>query len=56
MLKPIGAIVPQQDGEHLEVDNALEELADAFEEIVEIEDAGDLARDVVEHGEGLGLA
>ncbi len=31
-------------------------MADALEQVVEIEDAGDLARDVVEDGEGLGLA
>jgi hypothetical protein len=34
----------------------LQQLADAFEQIVEIEDAGDLARDLVEHSQGLRLA
>jgi len=56
MLEVFGASVPEQDGEHLEVDDALEELADALEEVVEVEDGGDLARDLVEDGEGLGLA
>ncbi len=56
VLEEFGPLVPEEDGEHLEVDDALEELADAFEEIVEIEDGGDLARDLVEDGEGLGLA
>ena len=56
VLELLGAVVPEEDGEHLEVDDALEEMADAFEEVVEIEDAGDLAGDLVEDGEGLGLA
>ena len=56
MLELLGALVPQEDGEHLVVDDALEEDADALEEIVEVEDAGDLAGDLVEDGEGLGLA
>ena len=34
----------------------LSSWADALEEVVEIEDGGDLAGDVVEDGEGLGLA
>jgi len=56
VLEELVALVPQEDGEHVEVDDALEELADALEEIVGIEDAGDLTGDVVEDGEGLGLA
>ena len=56
MLELLVALVPQQDGEHLVVDDALEQLADALEKVVEVEDAGDLARDLIEHGEGLGLA
>ncbi len=56
VLELLGAVVPEEDGEHLEVDDALEELADALEEVVEIEDGGDLAGDLVEDGEGLGLA
>jgi len=56
VLKVLGAIVPEEDAEHLEVDDALEEVGDAFEEIVGIEDAGDLAGDLVEDAEGLGLA
>ena len=56
VLEVLGALVPEEDAEHLEVDDALEEVADALEEIVEVEDAGDLAGDFVEDGEGLGLA
>ena len=56
MLEVLGAVVPEEDAEHLEVDDALEEVADALEEIVGVEDAGDLAGDVVEDAEGLGLA
>src|SRR5882757_8605352 len=56
MLEVLIAVVPEKDAEHLEVDDALEELGDAFEEIVGVEDAGDLAGDVVEDAEGLGLA
>ena len=50
------AVVPQQDGEHLEVDDALQQLADALQQVVEVEDAGDLARDLVEHSQRLRLA
>jgi len=56
MLEELGVLVPDEDGEHVEVDDALEEVADALKEVVGIEDAGDLAGDVVEDGEGLGLA
>ncbi len=56
VLEVLGAVVPEEDAEHLEVDDALEKVGDAFEEIVGIEDAGDLAGDVVEDAEGLGLA
>ena len=56
VLELFGALVPEEDGEHVEVDDAFEEEADAFEEIVEVEDAGDLTGDFVEDGEGLGLA
>lgn len=56
MLEVLGAIVPEEDAEHLEVDDALEEVGDALEEIVRVEDAGDLAGDVVEDAERLGLA
>ena len=56
VLELLAALVPEEDGEHLEVDDALEQVADALEEVVEVEDAGDLAGDLVEDGEGLGLA
>ncbi len=56
MFELLCALVPEQDGEHLEVDDALEEMADALEQVVEVEDAGQFAGDLVEHGEGLGLA
>jgi len=49
-------VVPEEDGEHLEVDDALEKLSDALKEIVEVEDAGEFAGDLVENGERLGLA
>ncbi len=47
---------PEEDGKHLVVDDALEEEANALEEIIEVEDAGELAGDLVEDGESLGLA
>ena len=56
VLELFAALVPEKDGEHLEVDDALEEVADALEEIVQVEDAGYLTRDLVEDGEGLGLS
>ena len=56
MLEPLRAVVPQQDREHLEVDDPLQQLADALQQVVEIEDAGDLARDLVQHGQRLRLA
>ena len=56
VLELLGGLVPEEDGEHLEVDDALEEDADALEEVVGIEDAGDLAGDLVEDCEGLSLA
>ncbi len=56
MFQQLGTIVPQQDGEHVEVDDALEQSADAFEQIVEVQNAGDLAGDVIQDGERLGLA
>ena len=48
--------VPEEDGEHLEVDDALHGEADALEKVIGIEDACDLAGDLVDDGEGLGLA
>ncbi len=56
VFEALGAVAPEQDGEHLEVDDALEEMADALEQVVEVEDAGELAGDFVEDGEGLRLA
>jgi hypothetical protein len=56
VLELFGGVVPEEDGEHLEVDDALEEGSDALEEVVWVEDAGDLAGDFVKDGEGLGLA
>src|SRR6185437_12938948 len=55
VLEQLRAVVPKQDAEHLEVDDALEQLADAFEQIVEIENAGDLAGDLIENGQRLRL-
>jgi hypothetical protein len=56
VLEVLGSLIPEEDAEHLEVDDTLEEVGDTLEEIVGIEDAGDLARDVIEDAEGLGLA
>ena len=49
-------VIEQHDGEHLVVDEAAQQLADAFEQGIEIEDRGELSGDLVEHGEGLRLA
>ena len=56
MLELAGALVPEQDGEHVEVDDAFEESADAFEEVVGIKDGGDLARYLMQHSQGLCLS
>ena len=49
-------LVEEHDGEHLIVDEAAEELADALEEWIELEDGGELDGDFVEDFEGLRLA
>ena len=49
-----GADAP--DGEHLVIEKAAEELADAFEEAIDVKDGGKLAADFVEDLEGLRLA
>ena len=49
-------LVEQHDGEHLVVDEAAQELADALQQGVEVEDGGQLDGDLVEHFEGLRLA
>ena len=54
--KLLRALVPEKDGEHLEVDDALQQKRDPFEKIVEIENAGDLSRNFVQHVERLRLA
>src|SRR5205085_866977 len=56
VLELLGALVPQQDGEHVVIDDALQQLADALKQIVQVQDACDLARDLVEHGQRLRLA
>ena len=56
MLEVLGAFVPEENAEHLEVDDALEEEADALQKVVWVENAGDLTGDLVEDAEGLGLA
>ncbi len=56
MFKLLGAVVPEEDGEHLEVDDSFEQVSYAFEQIVYIEDAGDFAGDLVEDCEGFCLA
>ena len=56
VLEELVALVPQEDGEHVEVDDALEQRANALEEVVGVEDRSDLARDLVQHSQGLCLA
>ena len=56
MLQLLGAVVPEQDREHLEVDHALEQCADAFEQVVRIEDGRDLMRDLMQNSQRLCLA
>ena len=48
--------IEQHDGEHLIVDEAAQELADALEQGIEIEDGGEFDGDLVEDFEGLRLA
>ena len=51
----ISSGVDQHEGEHLVVDQAAQKLADALEELVEVEDRGQLNGDLVEHFERLRL-
>ena len=55
-MRCLAFFVEQHDGEHLVVDEAAEELADALEERIEVEDGGEFDGDFVEHFEGLRLA
>jgi hypothetical protein len=48
--------IQKHDAEHLVVDQAAQKLPDALEQGVEIEDGGQLHRDLVENREGLRLA
>jgi hypothetical protein len=52
----LSALIPQKDAEHLEIDDSLEEVAYPFKQVVKIENTGQLSRDFIEYGEGLGLA
>ena len=49
-------LVEQHDGEHLVVDQPAQELADALQQRIEIEDRGQLDGDLVQHRQGLRLA
>ncbi len=55
MLKPIRPPIPKQNREHLEVDHALQQAADPLQQIVRIEDRGDLPRDLMQHRQRLRL-
>src|SRR6185437_737182 len=43
MFKLLRALIPQQDAEHLEVNDTLQQLTDTLQQIVEVQNAGDLA-------------
>ena len=47
VFEALARVAPEQDGEHLEVDDALEQFPDTLEQIVEVKDAGDLTRDKI---------
>ena len=49
-------VIEQHDGEHLVVDEAAQQLADALEQRIEIEDRSQLGGDFVQHCERLRLA
>jgi hypothetical protein len=49
-------VVKEHDGEHLVVDEAAKELANAEEEGIEVEDGGEIDCDFVEDFQGLRLA
>ncbi len=52
----VAFFIEQHDGEHLVIDEAAEELADALEERIELEDGGELDGDFIEDFESLRLA
>ncbi len=52
----VALLVEKHDGEHLVVDEAAKELADAFEQGIEIEYGGQLDGNLIEDFEGLRLA
>ena len=52
----LALFVQQHDGEHLVVDEAAEQLADALQQRVQLEDGGQFDGNLVEHLEGLRLA
>jgi hypothetical protein len=51
----LGAFVPEHDRENVVVDELFDALGDAAKELVAVEDGGELAADVVEKREGIGL-
>ena len=55
MLELRSTFVEQQDGEHLVVDDSRDKVADAFQQLVEIEDRRELAADLIEQDQCLGL-
>ena len=44
--------VQKQDAEHLEIDEPAQQLADAFQQLIEVQNRGQLARDFVQQKQG----
>ncbi len=51
MLQLLRPLVPQQNRKHLEVDHALQQLPDPLQQVVQIQDARDLPRNLIQHGQ-----
>jgi hypothetical protein len=51
----LGLLVPEHDAENVILDDFLDALRDAAEELFAVKDRGDLAADFVEQSESLGL-
>ena len=56
MLQASAGRVQQQDAEHVVINQPVEQLADALEQSVQVEDGRELTADLVEHGQNPGLA
>jgi hypothetical protein len=55
VLEELSARVPEQNAEHLKINDPFQKMVDALEQIIRVEDTRDLARDIVKHTEGLSL-